>query len=450
MSDIAIQAEGLSKQYFIGKLQSKGQYQTLRDTLMDGLLAPFRRAGKLLRGEATGAAELDEAIWALKDVSFEIKQGELVGIIGRNGAGKSTMLKILSRITEPTAGFARIYGRVGSLLEVGTGFHLELTGRENIYLNGAILGMKRTEIDRKFDEIVDFSEVEKFIDTPVKHYSSGMYLRLAFAVAAHLEPEILIVDEVLAVGDARFQRKCLNKMQTVGQQGRTVLFVSHNMPTITRLCERVILLDDGGILKDGPAHEVVSVYLNAGHGTVAIREWADPAQAPSGDVARLWAVRVKDANGRVTEAVDIRQMVMLEMEYEVMKSGYVLLPHFHLYNDEGVHVFATLDQDPEWRRRPRPSGHYLSRALIPGNLLAEGTLFVHSNLVTLNPDTKQFKAPDAVAFQVIDSIDGDSARGDWAGHLGGVVRPLLQWQTHFNANGHGLAVAEKAEFQSNQ
>ena len=250
MGDIALRVEDLSKQYRIGG--SREAYKTLRDTFTDAVVSAFRRAGRLVRGRGVGAAERGETFWALKDVSFEIKRGEVVGIIGCNGAGKSTLLKILGRITEPTGGYADIYGRVGSLLEVGTGFHPELTGRENIYLNGAILGMKRVEIGRKFDEIVAFAEIERFIDTPVKHYSSGMYMRLAFAVAAHLEPEILLVDEVLAVGDARFQKKCLNKMQDVGQQGRTVLFVSHNMQAITRLCQRAILLEGGTMVQDGP------------------------------------------------------------------------------------------------------------------------------------------------------------------------------------------------------
>lgn len=260
MNDIAIRVEGLSKKFHIGRRQEK--HKTLRDTLADAFVSPLRRAGKLLKGEATGAAELDETIWALKDVSFEIKRGEAVGIIGRNGSGKSTLLKILSRITEPTKGFAEIHGRVGSLLEVGTGFHQELTGRENIYLNGAILGMKRAEIDRNFDEIVAFSEVEKFIDTPVKHYSSGMYLRLAFAVAAHLEPEILLVDEVLAVGDAEFQKKCLGKMQDVAKEGRTVLFVSHNLAAVRNLCSRGILLQNGTVLEDADASKTIDTYLN--------------------------------------------------------------------------------------------------------------------------------------------------------------------------------------------
>ena len=430
---IRIRAENLAKKYHIGKKREK--YPTLRDTIAGAFAAPFRRAGKLLRGESGGAAELDEEIWALKDASFEIREGEIVGIIGRNGAGKSTLLKLLSRITEPSSGYAEIRGRVGSLLEVGTGFHPELTGRENIYLNGAILGMRRLEINRKFDEIVDFAEVEKFVDTPVKHYSSGMYLRLAFAVAAHLEPEILLVDEVLAVGDDRFQKKCLNKMQDVGKQGRTVAFVSHNMPAITRLCERTILLDGGTVLADGPSTQVVSTYLNAGHGTSAAREWPDLATAPAGDVARLLAIRVRSEDGRITDAVDIRQPVRLEMEYEVMKPDHILLPVFHLVNETGILVFGAVDQDPEWRKRKRPKGRFVSTAWIPGNLLSEGTMFVNSILVTMEPRVRQFKVDDAVAFQVIDSLDGDSARGDYSGPFPGAVRPLLKWSTEFSSNG---------------
>jgi lipopolysaccharide transport system ATP-binding protein len=259
MGDIAIHVEGLGKQYRIGGKQTA--YNTLRDTLADALVSPFHQVVRLLHDGRTTFAHRDETIWALKDVSLEIKRGEVVGVIGRNGAGKSTLLKILSRIAEPTEGYAEIHGRVGSLLEVGAGFHLELTGRENIYLNGAILGMRRAEIERKFDEIVAFAEVEKFVDTPVKHYSSGMYLRLAFAVAAHLEPEILLVDEVLAVGDAAFQKKCLGKMGDVAQEGRTVLFVSHNMVAIESLCSRALLLEEGRLTLVGDARELVHHYL---------------------------------------------------------------------------------------------------------------------------------------------------------------------------------------------
>ena len=259
MSNIAIEVVGLGKKYHIGGAQ-KSHYR-LTDQVADTFMAPFRRAGKLLRGQAASAAELDEIIWALKDVSFQIKPGEVVGIIGRNGVGKSTLLRILAGITDPTEGYADIYGRVGSLLEVGTGFHPELTGRENIYLNGAILGMKKVEIERKLDEIVAFAEIDKFLDTPVKHYSSGMHVRLAFSVAAHLEPEILLVDEVLAVGDMAFQRKCLGKMDDVAQAGRTVVFVSHNMGLLQTLCKRGIFLQRGAVDMDGTITQAVDAYL---------------------------------------------------------------------------------------------------------------------------------------------------------------------------------------------
>lgn len=259
MSQLAIRAVGLGKQYHIGSRRQ--DYRTLREAFVDAFAAPVRRAGKLLRGHATGAAELDEVFWALKDVSFEIHHGEVVGIIGPNGAGKSTLLKILSRITEPTEGYAEIRGRIGSLLEVGTGFHPELTGRENIYLNGAILGMRRREIVRKFDEIVAFAEIEKFLDTPVKHYSSGMHVRLAFAVAAHLDPEILLVDEVLAVGDVAFQKKCMGKLGHVARAGRTVLFVSHNMAAVSHLCSRSILLEHGQIKSMADTESVIQAYV---------------------------------------------------------------------------------------------------------------------------------------------------------------------------------------------
>jgi lipopolysaccharide transport system ATP-binding protein len=430
-----IKVEGLGKRYRIGA--QRAPYGSLRETLASAVRAPLR----LWRRGANGA---QPTFWAVRDVSFEVQPGEVVGVIGRNGAGKSTLLKLLSRITEPTTGRIELYGRVGSLLEVGTGFHPELSGRENIYLNGAILGMARTEIERKFDEIVAFAEVERFVDTPVKHYSSGMYLRLAFAVAAHLEPEILIVDEVLAVGDMRFQRKCLDKMQDVGRQGRTVIFVSHNMPAIARLCPRTILLDSGTVLRDGPSHQVVSAYLSTGLGTTAARTWDDPAAAPGNEVARLRAVRIRAQTGEVTDALDIRQPVGIEVEYEVLTPGYVLVPNLHFYNEEGVYAFVISDLEPAWRNRPRPAGRYLSTAYIPGNLLSEGTLFVGVAVSTLNPEIVHFYERDAVAFQVIDSMDGDSARGDYAGPMPGVVRPMVNWQTQLMNTGSTAEVLQEA------
>jgi lipopolysaccharide transport system ATP-binding protein len=292
MGDIAIRAEGLSKQYHIGGQQTPDK---LSDQLADMFVAPFRRAGKLLRGQAGGAAELDDAIWALKDVSFEIKPGEVVGIIGRNGAGKSTLLKILSRISEPTEGYAEIHGRVGSLLEVGTGFHPELTGRENVYLNGAILGMKKVEIEHKFDEIVAFAEIDKFIDTPVKHYSSGMYVRLAFSVAAYLEPEILLVDEVLAVGDLAFQKKCLGKMENVANQGRTVLFVSHNMGMVQRLCQHGMFINLGRVAIKGNVNEAIGAYLRTLEGA-ASQKLSERRDRQGKGKIRLTGVEISDAS----------------------------------------------------------------------------------------------------------------------------------------------------------
>jgi len=271
MSDLAIQIKGLSKLYHIGVVE---KYPTIRESLMRAASVPLRtvRSWTSSRNNGTGPA----SIWALRDVDLEIKQGEIVGIVGPNGAGKSTLLKVLSGITEPTAGYADIYGRVGSLLEVGTGFHMELTGRENIFMNGALLGMKRHEIKRKFDEIVAFAETEKFLDTPVKHYSSGMYMRLAFAVAAHLEPEILIVDEVLAVGDVEFQRKCLGKMQDLSKNsGRTVLFVSHNMDAIQRLCTKSALLEGGRMTAYGDSVPVIERYLSRNLSEIRPNEWLE-------------------------------------------------------------------------------------------------------------------------------------------------------------------------------
>jgi len=434
MSDIALHVAQLGKQYRIGDRLDR--YKTLRDVVSDAASAPLRGLRSAFSRDSsgqTGQGDGNGVIWALRDVSFDVEQGEVLGIIGRNGAGKTTLLKILSRITEPTEGYAAIRGRVGSLLEVGTGFHLELTGRENIYLNGAILGMKKAEIEAKFDEIVDFSGVERFIDTPVKRYSSGMYVRLAFAVAAHLEPEILLVDEVLAVGDASFQKKCLNKMQDVGQEGRTVLFVSHSMRAITRLCSRTILLDEGRIQKDGPSHQAVGAYLQSDLGTTAARQWPDLSEAPGNGVVRLCAVRVRTEDGQTTDAVDIRRPVGIEMEYEVLTPGHVLVPNYHLFNEEGINVFVTADCDPAWRRKPRPVGHYVSTAWIPGNFLSEGTLVVAADIHTHDPIVRHFHERDVIAFQVIDSLDGDSARGDYAGSMPGAVRPLLEWRTQFNS-----------------
>ncbi|MBI2487677.1 MAG: ABC transporter ATP-binding protein [Deltaproteobacteria bacterium] len=431
MNEIAIHVKNLSKKYRIGQRQ---RHNALRDKLTDAIYTNIRRLSQLANGQSATDKEGNRVIWALKDVSLEVKRGEAVGIIGPNGAGKSTLLKILTRITEPTEGYADIYGRVGSLLEVGTGFHSELTGRENIYLNGAILGMKKAEIDRKFDEIVAFSEIEKFIDTPVKRYSSGMYMRLAFAVAAHLEPEILLVDEVLSVGDASFQKKCFTKMEEIRHQGRTILFVSHNLGAITRLCQRTILLEEGSISADGPSHQVISSYLSPEVGTTAERIWADPEKAPQGEIVRLRAVRVRSVEGHLIDTIDIRQPLKVEMEYEVLKPDHIIMPHFAFYNEEGVLAFSAHDLDPVWRRRPRPKGIYVSTAWIPGNLLADGTFSVGAGVDTIDPIIFQFYEYDAIAFHVNDSLESDSSRGDFTGDMGGILRPMLKWSTQFNGD----------------
>jgi lipopolysaccharide transport system ATP-binding protein len=420
MTKFAINAVGLSKQYRIGQLH--GSYTTLREHLASGVTALARRS----------QAETDSReIWALRDISFEIDQGEVVGIIGRNGAGKTTLLRVLSRITEPTSGYADVRGRVGTLLEVGTGFHPELTGRENVFLNGAILGMSRAEINRKFDEIVEFAEVQKFIETPVKRYSSGMYVRLAFSVAAHLNPEIMFVDEVLAVGDVEFQKRCLGKIESVGRSGRTVLFVSHNMSMIARLCERLLLLEGGRLVADGPADDVIGRYLTSDEGTSAWRQWPDLESAPGNASVRLRSVRVVDSDLRMRETIDVREVVGIEIGIDVLRSDVQFFPWLDLHNDKGALVFSAMDTDPSWRE-PRKPGRYVTTAWVPEHLLNEGTLLASVSLKTVIQGRKplrQASVDAAVSFHVVDRGEGRSARGDFPGRVSGAVRPLLQWTT---------------------
>jgi lipopolysaccharide transport system ATP-binding protein len=442
-SENVIAVENLSKRYIIGHQAAKGD--GLRHAIENAVRAPVT----WLRNRRRASGRTREEFWALRDVNLEIKAGEVMGIIGRNGAGKSTLLKILSRITEPTRGRIRIRGRVASLLEVGTGFHQELTGRENIFLNGAVLGMTRVEIKRKFDEIVAFSGVEKFIDTPVKRYSSGMYVRLAFAVAAHLEPEILVVDEVLAVGDAEFQKKCLDKMDDVGHTGRTILFVSHNMQAITRLCNRCILLESGKIRMDGHSHRVASAYLTSGFGTSAVREWADLTKAPGDDVVRLSAVRVRTETGGLADSFDIRRSIGIELEYEVLEPGYVFHPHFGLTNDDGILLFVAQDIDPQWRGRRRPAGRYISTGWIPGNFLGEGAMAVGVSLMTLDPEMSRVDVTDTVRFRVVDCLEAkDTSRGDYPRPIPGVMRPMLKWSTTYLARTEPIPGAVKQDVVS--
>ncbi|MDP3091203.1 MAG: ABC transporter ATP-binding protein [Nitrospira sp.] len=429
MGNVAIRVEQLSKKYEIMIGKSRGE-SGLAERFTQGVQRMLR-----MKGAPASTSPRREEVWPIRDVSFEVETGDVVGIIGRNGAGKSTLLKLLSRITEPTSGRAQMFGRVGTLLEVGTGFHPELTGRDNIYLSGIILGMKKAEIDKKFDEIVEFSGIDKYIDTPVKRYSSGMYVRLAFAVGAHLDPEILIVDEVLAVGDSQFQQKCMNKMHDIGEKGRTVIFVSHNMSAVARLCNKAIFLQGGRLVKQGPTHEIVGEYLYNSGALTGCREWLDPTKAPQDDIARLCAVRVRTEKGIVTDTVDIGEAVGVELEYEVLQPGHILVPNFGFKSDEGETLFVSNDRDPTWLRRPRPVGRYSSTVWVPGHFFGEGTVIVGGGLVREAPFHEHCDYPEAVAFHVTESNEGITARGDYTGDIPGKIRPLLKWTTNCNSAG---------------
>jgi lipopolysaccharide transport system ATP-binding protein len=362
--------------------------------------------------------------WALKDVSFEVQPGEVIGIIGRNGAGKSTLLKILSQITEPTAGEVLIRGRVGSLLEVGTGFHSELTGRENVFLNGALLGMGKAEIARKFEEIVSFAQVEQFVDTPVKHYSSGMYVRLAFAVAAHLDPEVLIVDEVLAVGDYQFQQKCLGRMGDIARSGRTVLFVSHNMPSVALLCGTAILLGDGRLIDKGRTSAVIDRYLTSDSQGHSAAVWAQ-AEAPSTSLVSLKSVLVLNEDCNAQRVFAMHQAVVLQATYQVLKKAVVTVS-FWLYNEQGLHLFATASyQSPNWTRAILEPGLYSSRCTIPHHFLNHGKYYVRV-LVTRGTSQNEIDIPNVATFQVSECSDD---RADFVGSWAGLVRPLLTWRS---------------------
>jgi lipopolysaccharide transport system ATP-binding protein len=413
MSDIAIRVENLSKCYRIGQQQ---KYRTLRETLVDKFKSPIR---KLCNPQHVN--EANNIIWALKDISFDVKQGEVVGIIGRNGAGKSTLLKIISRITEPTEGNILMRGRVGSLLEVGTGFHQELTGRENIYLNGAILGMKRAEIARKFDEIVAFSEIEKFLDTPVKHYSSGMYVRLAFAVAAHLEPEILIVDEVLAVGDVEFQKKCLGKMNDVAHGGHTVLFVSHNMGAINTLCEKSIWLNKGRITGIGEVEDIVSSYLINGSESTGFIEWHNIVDAPGDDIVKLRRVALHNSHGFISHSFAIDDDIYVEIEYELLVKRRDVRLGFELTTSDGVIVFMTAFGDNDVEFIPSEIGQYKVCCKIPSNLLNSGHYIIE--VAGYIPGIK-FLIPRGVCLSC-DVLQTKNIGG--YGQRRGAIRPILHW-----------------------
>jgi lipopolysaccharide transport system ATP-binding protein len=402
----AVSVRNLSKEFKLSA-QRRG-YRTFKEL--------FRRK--------SGAPAPAARFVALDNVSFEVEKGEVFGIIGRNGAGKSTLLKILSSILRPTGGRVELSGRVGSLLEVGAGFHPELTGRENIFLNAAILGLKHSEIIRKLDEIVAFSGVEKYLDEPVKHYSSGMYMRLAFAVAAHIEPEILLIDEVLAVGDADFQKKSIKRVEQISQHGQTVLLVSHNIQTVLRLCQRALFLDQGRVVSIGSAAEVTASYLEIDGASQGSRRYSEDAHAPGDDVVRLRGVRVRGTDGKTCATVDIGQQFGIEIEFEVLSGGTELFPSLIVRSEQYPVLWAT-DAGSTWHGRPRPVGRYREIAWVPANLLSDGVLRVTAGIHSFRPHHTHFVEPDAVVFQAVETSGG--ARGQYTGHIEGAVRPLLRW-----------------------
>ncbi|MES2523952.1 MAG: ABC transporter ATP-binding protein [Gemmatimonadota bacterium] len=425
------------------------------ETSPDTAVNPFMRQLQRLRTRS-------QEFWAVRDVSFQVRRGEAVGIIGHNGAGKSTILKLLSNITAPTKGEIAINGRLSALIEVGSGFHPELTGRENVFLSGSILGMRRREIASKIDSIVEFAGVRQFIDTPVKRYSSGMYVRLGFAIAAHLDPDILLLDEVLAVGDASFQAKCIQRIQELEAAGTTIVFISHDLNAVERLCQRVILMDKGQVAAEGMPRDIIKQYQLANGwtgvpenkpGFGSVRLWEDRETAPGDDITRLRSARVRGTDGSTAAEIDISTSVGIEISYDVLEDGHVLIPNFHFKNLAGVHLFAVQDVGSEWRRRPRPAGTYTSTAWIPGNFLSEGRITVDLAISAHSPLTRvhAFK-PEAVIFDVVDHYDGNGARGDYIGEFPGVVRPMVDWTTHVHQTGElrtpssnfGLHVAQSA------
>jgi lipopolysaccharide transport system ATP-binding protein len=406
-----ISVRGLSKEFTVGRRTS--HYRTLSDWIS--------------RSRAKQVDATPGKFLALDQISFEAAPGEVIGIIGRNGAGKSTMLKILARILRPTRGQVEMHGRVGSLLEVGSGFHGELTGRENIFLNAAILGMNRREILSKLDQIVDFAGVGQHLDEPVKSYSSGMYMRLAFSVAAHIEPEILLIDEVLAVGDAEFQKKCLRRIEQVGEHGQTVLFVSHNMQALLRLCSRALFIDQGRLVAEGPAHEVAASYLRNGDGNKGERYYPEGPFAPGDAVTRLRSVRIRSRSGDTTAVVNIDQDFGIEMEFDVETDSLILFPVLSIYNEWGTEVLWSTDVGTEWHGRTRSRGRYKAIAWVPANFLSAGAMTVTACVCSFTPRVLHFREPETVSFQVVETQGNETSRGRFTDYIGSVTRLKLEW-----------------------
>ncbi|MDX1828190.1 MAG: ABC transporter ATP-binding protein [Lutibacter sp.] len=425
MSNTILKIENLSKQYRLGTIGTGTISHDLNRWWykVRGKEDPFLKIGDVNDRATKGTSDY---VWALKDINFEVQQGEVLGIIGKNGAGKSTLLKILSKVTSPTTGSIKSRGRIASLLEVGTGFHPELTGRENIFLNGAILGMTKKEINSKLEEIISFAGVERYIDTPVKRYSSGMTVRLAFSVAAHLEPDILVVDEVLAVGDVEFQKKAIGKMQDISKgEGRTVLFVSHNMAAVQNLCTRGIVLENGRVVFKGIIDDAVDMYLNKSTNN-ASRKWP-VSQAPKSDFVRLLGVKVYNKNNVVAINHSIADKIKIEFTYEILKENQLFTHGFNLFNNQNLHVLSSHDKNSMTLRKSLPLGIYSKTITIPENFLADGYYFCSFAIMRYNPFHVELHVMDIVGFNVIDEIGENTARGSYSGRFPGIIRPLLNW-----------------------
>lgn len=424
--NIILKAENISKQYRLGTVGTGTLSHDINRWWhrIRGKEDPYLKIGDVNDRSTKGSSDY---VWALQDINFEVERGEVLGIIGKNGAGKSTLLKILSKVTAPTTGTIKSRGRIASLLEVGTGFNGELTGRENIYLNGAILGMTKSEITSKLDEIIEFSGCERYIDTPVKRYSSGMTVRLAFAVAAFLEPEILVIDEVLAVGDAEFQKKAIGKMQDISRgEGRTVLFVSHNMVAVKSLCTRGIVLEHGKVVFEGGIDDVINKYLEDKNST-AHRQWND-IYRPKTNFIKLLEVKVLNRDCAVTINHSIYDEVIIEFTYEIFKEGGFFTHGFNLYNIENVHILSSHDKKSKTLREKMPLGIYTKSISIPGNLLAEGSYTCSFAIMKYNPFKVELHEMNIVGFNVIDEFGDKTVRGDYIGHFPGVIRPELEWK----------------------
>lgn len=417
-----IEVKSLSKKYSVNIPQ--GGYITLRDTLSALIKKPIN----IFKDN-----DSNKEFWALRDVTFDVHPGETIGIIGSNGAGKSTLLKILTKITPPTKGQVTLRGSIASLLEVGTGFHLELTGRENIYLYGSILGMTRKEINKKFEAIVEFAGVQQFLDTPIKHYSSGMQVRLAFSVASHLDSDILLVDEILAVGDLDFQKKSINKMEDVTKsEGRTILFVSHNMELISRICDRVIILEKGKLLMDTNTTTAIRKYTKTSLGITTKREWKSFKSAPGESNVKLKSIRIFNSEGKSLNFFDIREDLFIEIIYWNIIQGLYVFPSLEFYNEQNVLLFVATD----WGKEAKSKGLYKSVVKIPGNLLSEGLIKTTVKFSSSRPILRiHFTESEIITFQITDKGESDSMRNGWIGEIPGVMRPKLDWENQLISSG---------------